>query len=464
VAIVAGRAVNGHPSLACWQGAGKLSMDRESLWRAGIPPPGLGRAGWTADGALGTIACVTVDGLGRDAGSIADSAAVRDSLVAAIRERRPEFGAAGERAEALRTLPADTVATLRSLGLFWLKTPAELGGTPLAPLDFCDVMEEAGYADTATAWTVMVGNGGTGTAGGWLPDAGARAVFPPGAPLPLVMGTPGPRGTGRPVAGGYLVSGRWPFASGCAHADWLIGGFRELSGSEELSGGVQEYGPGRVPGRLMVAIVPRSSATITDNWQVAGLQGSGSFDFALSEVFVPAEFTFERAASACRGGALFHQEAHVFLSNEVPPLCVGMARRAVDLMASLALGTARFPGGPLVSDRAVFLKELGRAQTRVRAARAVHREAIASALAAAGASGDTPPDVHLAVAAASTYAVETCTEVIFDLFRYGGGRVLSLSSPVQRYLRDAIAARQHIGVSEENYERAGAYRVSSAAR
>jgi indole-3-acetate monooxygenase len=211
----------------------------------------------------------------------------------------------------------------------------------------------------------------------------------------------------------------------------------------------------------MVAIVPKSAATVVDNWRVAGLQGSGSFDFTLSEVFVPAEFTFERAASACRGGALFHQEAHVFLSNEVPPLCVGMARRAVDLMATLAVGTARFPGGPLVSDRAVFLKELGRAATRVRAARAVHREAIADALAAARSGGDTPPDVHLAVAAASAYAVEVCTDVIYDLFKYGGGRVLALSSPLQRYLRDAIAARQHIGVTEENYERAGAHRVET---
>jgi alkylation response protein AidB-like acyl-CoA dehydrogenase len=69
--------------------------------------------------------------------------------------------------------------------------------------------------------------------------------------------------------------------------------------------------------------------------------------------------------------------------------------------------------------------------------------------------------VHLAVAAASTYTVEVCTEVIFDLFRYGGGRVLSLSSPLQRFLRDAIATRQHIGVSEENYERAGRHRAES---
>jgi alkylation response protein AidB-like acyl-CoA dehydrogenase len=60
------------------------------------------------------------------------------------------------------------------------------------------------------------------------------------------------------------------------------------------------------------------------------------------------------------------------------------------------------------------------------------------------------------------YAVETCTDVICDLFRYGGGRVLSLSSPMQRYLRDCLATRQHIALSEESYERAGRYRLESA--
>jgi len=69
--------------------------------------------------------------------------------------------------------------------------------------------------------------------------------------------------------------------------------------------------------------------------------------------------------------------------------------------------------------------------------------------------------VHVAVAAASVYAVETCADVIAGLFRYGGDRVLSLSSPMQRYLRDTLAARQHIGVSEENYERAGRERIRS---
>jgi indole-3-acetate monooxygenase len=402
------------------------------------------------------------------ADQVADSAAIRDGLLAQIRRRRPEFESAGDKAEKDRTLPNETVATLRSMGIFWLKTPAELGGTPLDPLDFCDVLEELAYADTATAWTAMVGNGGSGTAGGWLPDAGARAVFSAGRPRPLVVGTPGPRGMGRAVPGGYVVTGRWGFASGIGQADWVIGGFR-VPGAAARGAGA---GDARDGDRFMVAIVPREQAQVIDNWHVAGLQGTGSFDFRLDDVFVPAERTFERAASACRGGALFHQEAHVFLSNELPPLAVGIARRALDAMTAVAGRTARLPGGPTVAERAVFHRELGRAEARVSAARLAHRDAVARAYAAAARSGRDAlgtggardmEGAHIGVATASVYAVETCAEVVSDLFRFGGGRVLSLASPLQRHLRDLLATRQHIGLSEENYERAGRFRIQSAA-
>ena len=83
-------------------------------------------------------------------------------LLAAIRAHRAEFEAAGALAEDMRTLPPATVATLRSLGLFWLKTPAEFGGTPLTPLEFCDVIEELAYIDLSTAWATMIGNGCAG--------------------------------------------------------------------------------------------------------------------------------------------------------------------------------------------------------------------------------------------------------------------------------------------------------------
>ncbi len=390
---------------------------------------------------------VSADRRGSGAGGRDDAGdnALRRRLIADIRGHRPEFEDAGERSEQMRALPADAAQTLRRMGMFWLKTPGELGGTPLTPLEFCDVMEELGYTDSSTAWVAMVGNGGTGTAAGWLPDAGVRRVFVPGRPLPLIVGVPRAAGRGRPVAGGYVVSGRWSFASGIAHADWLIAGF-QVAGTD---------------GRALVSVVPAGDVEVLDTWRVAGLQGTGSPDFLMDEVFVPAELTFDRTGGAVRGGALFRQEEHVFLSNEVPPLCAGMARRALDEIAALAAGTARFPGAPAVSERPVFHKELGRAAIKVRAASLAHRDAVAAAWEEALAGAGASAGVHAAVTAASIFAVETCAEVIGDLFRYGGGRVLSLSGLMQRQLRNALGARQHIGVSEQFYEIAGRLRVQA---
>jgi alkylation response protein AidB-like acyl-CoA dehydrogenase len=397
---------------------------------------------------------------------------LREELLAGIRSHREQFESAGDRAEELRTLPNDAVATLRALGLFWLKTPAELGGTPLSPVEFSDVIEELAYIDTSTAWAAMIGAGCNGLAGGWLPEAGARRIFGPppvdpapggpaagGRPLPVLAGQLAPRGTGAPAAGGYLVHGRWGFSSGIVHADWLIGAFKAAV-ADGASGAGGADGTGF--GRMIVFAIPKVEAEVIDNWHVAGLQGTGSLDFSLDGAFVPAELTYELGSPAVRGGDLFRLGMPAFVSNEVPPLAIGLARRAIDDITELAAHTARFPGGPTVSERAVFHHELGRAEVRVRAARAVHREAMAAAFASAAAGAAPTEEQQLAVTTASVYAVETCADVVSDLFKFGGGRALALSNPMQRHLRNVLAARQHVALSEENYEAAGRYLLESA--
>jgi alkylation response protein AidB-like acyl-CoA dehydrogenase len=403
-------------------------------------------------------------------GALAAPAAggLRAELLAGIQRHRAEFEAAGDEAESLRTLPPDAVATVRSLGLFWLKTPASLRGTPLPPLEFCDVIEELAYTDVSTAWAAMIGAGCCGLVGGWLPEAGARRVFTPtDDALPVVAGQLAPRGTGKPVSGGYAVTGRWGFSSGILHADWLLGAFTtDAAAGDGTGGGAAADGTaadgGTGFGRMVVFAVPKSDAEVIDNWYVAGLQGTGSLDFRVEGLFVPEEMTYDLGIPAVRGGDLFRLGMPAFVSNEVPPLCVGLARRALDDMTELALHTARFPGGPTVSDRAVFHKELGRAETKLRAARLVHREAMADCWEMACAGDPPSEEQQLAVTAASVFAVETAAEVVSDLFRYGGGRVLALSNPMQRHLRNALAARQHLALSEEGYEAAGRYRLESA--
>ena len=393
---------------------------------------------------------------------------LRDELIAGIRANREKFESAGDRAEELRTLPHDAVAILRSLGLFWLKTPAELGGTPLTPVEFSEVIEELAYVDTSTAWAAMIGAGCNGLAGGWLPEEGVRQVFgtgsdatAPDAVRTVVAGQLAPRGTGHPVRGGYLVSGRWGFSSGIVHADWLIGAFKP-DGEEPAPSGDEDGAAGTGFGRMVVFLVRKAQAEVIDNWHVAGLQGTGSLDFSVDGIFVPSELTYDLGTPAVRGGDLFRLGMPAFVSNEVPPLAIGLARRALDDMTELATHTARFPGGPTVSERAVFHKELGRAETRIRAARAVHREAMAAAWESAVAGTVPGEELQLAVTTASIYAVETCSDVVTDLFRYGGGRVLALSNPMQRHLRNVLAARQHVALSEEHYETAGRFLLQSA--
>jgi alkylation response protein AidB-like acyl-CoA dehydrogenase len=387
---------------------------------------------------------------------------LRDKLIAGIRASREKLESAGDRAEELRTLPHDAVAILRSLGLFWLKTPAELGGTPLPPVEFSDVIEELAYIDTSTAWAAMIGAGCNGLTGGWLPEKGARRIFDagPDGVRPVVAGQLVPRGTGTPVPGGYLVHGRWGFSSGIVHADWLIGAFKADPGPDAADGASDATGTGF--GRMVVFLIPKHQAEVIDTWHVAGLQGTGSLDFSVDGTFVPAEMTYDLGTPAVRGGGLFRLGMPAFVSNEVPPLAIGLARRALDDITELATHTARFPGGSTVSERAVFHKELGRAETRIRAARAVHRDAMQLAWESAVAGTEPGEEVQLAVTTASVYAVETCADVVSDLFRYGGGRVLALSNPMQRHLRNILAARQHLALSEENYETAGRYLLESA--
>ena len=148
------------------------------------------------------------------------------------------------------------------------------------------MIEELAYVDTSTAWAAMIGAGCNGLTGGWLPEEGARRIFGGAdgerrrrAP-PVVAGQLVPRGTGHPVPGGYLVSGRWGFSSGIVHADWLIGAFKpDSAAAGDGDGEDGAAAPGF--GLMIVFLVPKDQAEVIDNWHVAGLQGTGSLDFSL---------------------------------------------------------------------------------------------------------------------------------------------------------------------------------------
>jgi alkylation response protein AidB-like acyl-CoA dehydrogenase len=287
-----------------------------------------------------------------------------------------------------------------------MKTPLGLGGSELDPLDLCDVLEAIARRDASAAWTTMVANGSTGTMAGWLSDAGIAATFTDPARPPIFAGQLSPRGLAEPVEGGYRVTGRWSFSSGIRHADFVIGGCTQLGD----------------PDAHRFVCVPVAEAKVHDTWHVAGLQGTGSDDFSLEGHFVPEALTFDWATVTARQGP------DVLLAN-----------------------------------RPSFQRELGRGAARLAAARALYREVVAESFAYGLEDRPAPAGAVERILGAHTFVVDVCAEVAWELFRFGGGRALSLSNGLQRHLRNLVAARQHVYVSDENYEQAGQALLSNGA-
>lgn len=366
-----------------------------------------------------------------------------ERLMAEIDKRRAELEAASADADAMRTLPPPAVEILRELEVFWLKVPEELGGNPIDPLQFSDVIEELAYIDASLGWTAMIGAGSGGIAASLLPDEGAKELFLDSPSRPIFAGQPRARTKANPVEGGFLVSGRWSFSSGIHHADWLIGGFH----TDEDEDPPNPFGTGFV--------VAKSQATVFDNWHVAGLAGTGSSDYALDEVFIPTSHTGRRRGVPPRlSGPLWRQDPLVLVGNELPAVAVGNARRALDRVVEMAAVTTRGISGTPLAERPAFQQALARAEVQWRAARLLYRDAVGEAWEAVLRDGEAPERANLAVATAQTYVTDTCAEVVMEVFRFGGGRVIALGNPLQRHLRDALAARQHLAATDEHYERA----------
>ena len=136
-----------------------------------------------------------------------------------------EVSARADEAERAGTMPVDLVDRFRRAGLFRALQPRALGGFELEPQAFVELIEELSRADGSAGWTATIGAGGSAFAA-WLEPAVARQTFGPDADFTSAT-VFAPTGRLVPVdPRGYSVSGRWPFASGCRHAEWFVmGGF-----------------------------------------------------------------------------------------------------------------------------------------------------------------------------------------------------------------------------------------------
>ena len=344
--------------------------------------------------------------------------------------------------EANGTLTNETVAALEEAGIFKLKLPAVLGGDEADPVTQTLVLEALANANASAGWCAMVGATGAALPGAFLADEAIAEMFAPGR-IPRCAIVAMPMGKAEIVDGGYRLTGRWPFGSGVRHSEWMTAGAIVTRNDE--------------PEHLMMAFQTKL-AHIHDNWQVAGLKGTGSCDFSTDDLFVPAAYTWALLTDQPkRGGPLYRIGNPGFVANEHAGFALGLARRALDAFLEKEVARVRSyaPGAASMSARQSIQRALGACEIKLRAARDVALD-VNSEVWQATKSGETPTlRQQCELRAAATYCTEVALDIVTEVFRYSGGGAIYEKNILQQCLRDLNAAAQHLMVSEVSYENLG---------
>jgi len=266
--------------------------------------------------------------------------AKRRALLEAVAQIRGTLEAHSEESEAEGKLAQASVDAFQEAGLYGLKLPAVLGGAEADPLLQVDVIEAVSRIHPTAGWNLFICGTGIGLAGAFLPQAALPAVFS-GTQTPIAAGVIRPWGQATPVPGGYRVSGRWPFASGIHNAAWFCGGTAagatvSAQGLKALGATVSAQGAALPGGEIRMIFVPVSEVTVHDNWQVLGLQGTGSCDISIDHLFVPQEMTWVAWENPQRGGPLYRLGRPAFLAAEHAAFALGAGRLALDAILALA--------------------------------------------------------------------------------------------------------------------------------
>ncbi len=356
---------------------------------------------------------------------------------ALARALAPEITQRADEAEALGTLPIDLVERLRAAGIFRGLQPRSLGGFEVAPVEFIEMIEELARADGSAGWIAAIGAGAPAFTA-WLEPAIATQMFGSDADFTAATvfaptGRAVPDGTGR-----FTIDGRWPFASGCRHAEWFLAGMFVFDGDAPRV--LADRGPD-----WRLAFFPRANAEIVDNWNVLGLRATGSNDILARALSVAEEQTISPFFEpAHHDGPLWRLTFFTLVGVALVGVPLGIARRALDEFTDLA--TTKVRAGtfqPIAQDPAAQVA-FARAEANLRSARAFVLDET-SALWAIACAGDTPPMEQSArFQLAAQQAMRAARQAVDATFDLTGASAVHATHPLQRCFRDLHTASQHV--------------------
>lgn len=365
-------------------------------------------------------------------------------MLKAIADISPVLLAEAPRFETERKLTDEAAAAMRSTGVYRMAMPRAWGGPEFDPLVQTRAVEALSAIDGSAGWCAMIGSDG-GYLTSFLEDGVGRAMYPDLDEASVFVVAPG--GAAIPVDGGYMVTGRWPFASGSAQAGWFGLGciVPGPNGPKMLTAEMPE---------VRVCVLPRAEVEVHDTWFTTGVRGSGSNDVSVANVFVPAERTFSVLDGEIRRPGALYAWRWMFTVNMLG-VPLGIAGGALDEVIALAPGRKGARGAPAMEEPS-FTNALGEAAALIRSAQAFAYTNLAEVWASLEAGELPPPKLRAETRLALTHAMDSCTRAVDLLYRIAGSSALySNRSTLDRRLRDIYTVRQHVLVNLNTYSAAG---------
>jgi indole-3-acetate monooxygenase len=377
-------------------------------------------------------------------GTMSDAAS--SSFLEAATALAPQIRSCAEEIEQSRRLPMPLVEAITQAGLFRLWIPRSLGGEETDPMTLVRVVEEISRADGAAGWCVAIG-AEYGAFGGYLPAEPAREIYGNDTRV-RTSGAFRPFGNATVVPSGYQVTGRWPLGSGCQHSAWIVGGCRILDGEQP------RLRPGGAP-VTRILFFPASDCEILDTWHSIGLRGTGSHDYAVSDVFVPTGRSLSFREPPTESGPLYALPTVALFATALAAVPLGIARHAIDILVELTATKIASRSRQTLREDATMQANLGQAEALVRSARAFRYQSLAEAWQVVSAGQPLSVVQRAMLWLAATHAAEAAKQATELMFSAGGSASPYVTGGLERCLRDVHAASQHVTLAAPNYQMAG---------
>lgn len=371
----------------------------------------------------------------------------RPDPIARALQLRPAIEAASDEVERTKRIPETLLAELHASRLFRLLLPRSAGGDEIEPWIYLRAVEQVAQADASIAWNMFVANSSALIAAFLEPEP-AGAIFADARTV-VAWGPPNAC-QAKAVPGGYRVSGRWSFASGCRAANWMGAHCQVV----EPDGSLRPNHLGRPAIRTL--LFPAGQAVLEDTWNTIGLRGTASDSYSVSDVFVSEAFSTTREDPTQRRepGRLFAFPMQGIYAVGVSAVALGTARAMLEAFRDLA-GSKTPRGLKRLADSPMVQAEFARNEGKLGAAHAYLSETLQQIWdRVEGMEVITIPD-RARVRLACAHAIQAATEVADYAYKAAGTDSIVPGSPFERRFRDIHTVVQQIQGRAAHFEAVG---------